>query len=156
MARPKTNDFPLYMCRSERGFKVLNPINKKSKKFRSESEARAAATLLAEYLNLCRPAKRRNRKIPVSRTRRYSRKYCSERKALIRLATPAWADRRAIAGIYTEARHLTLTTGIKHSVDHVIPLKGRLVCGLHVETNLAILSLTQNSQKHNAFDRDNG
>jgi 5-methylcytosine-specific restriction endonuclease McrA len=66
--------------------------------------------------------------------------------------TPPWADRDAIARIYDEARCLTEATGIDHHVDHAIPLRGRLVSGLHVHTNLQILTGVENSRKCNHFE----
>jgi hypothetical protein len=65
--------------------------------------------------------------------------------------TPAWADVNAINRIYDEARRLTATTGIRHSVDHVIPLCGRTVTGLHVATNLQIITLKENSRTGNRW-----
>lgn len=66
--------------------------------------------------------------------------------------TPAWADVKAIDGIYAESRRLSAETGIRHSVDHIIPLCGRTVTGLHVETNLRIITLEQNIRKGNRWD----
>lgn len=66
--------------------------------------------------------------------------------------TPPWADMRAIRAIYAEADRLTRATGILHTVDHEIPLQGRLVSGLHVETNLQVLTGTDNSRKGNRFE----
>lgn len=68
--------------------------------------------------------------------------------------TPAWTDMRAIRALYVEARRLTATTGIQHHVDHVIPLQGRLVSGLHVPGNLQILTGSENSRKKNTFEVD--
>ena len=59
--------------------------------------------------------------------------------------TPSWADSNAIAAIYRKARELG------HTVDHVVPLQGKNVSGLHVEYNLQILSRAENSAKGNRF-----
>jgi hypothetical protein len=66
-------------------------------------------------------------------------------------AMPAWANRKAIARIYREARRVTQETGVKHVVDHVIPLSGKYVCGLHVEGNLMVITHEENALKSNKF-----
>lgn len=64
-------------------------------------------------------------------------------------ATPTWANPDAIQAFYTEAARMTLKTGIKYTVDHIIPLNSDVVCGLHVEHNLQLLTLSDNSKKSN-------
>lgn len=66
-------------------------------------------------------------------------------------ATPAWADFAKIRAIYDEAARLSWLTGIEHTVDHAIPLRHPLVCGLHNEFNLQVLPKYLNDAKGNAF-----
>ena len=67
-------------------------------------------------------------------------------------ATPAWADSEKIASIYKEARKLVDASGNVYHVDHIIPLQGVNVCGLHVENNLQILPGSKNLSKGNRFE----
>jgi 5-methylcytosine-specific restriction endonuclease McrA len=69
--------------------------------------------------------------------------------AMKRQATPTWANSEAIKAVYLEALRLTERTGVKHDVDHIVPLNSPIVCGLHVEANLQILTSTANKKKRN-------
>jgi hypothetical protein len=66
--------------------------------------------------------------------------------------TPPWADMDAIKEFYAAAQRMTQATGEPYHVDHVIPLQGRLVSGLHVAGNLQILHGSENSKKRNHFE----
>jgi hypothetical protein len=71
------------------------------------------------------------------------------RQTLQLRAMPKWVDRAALDAFYAEASRLSIETGIRHSVDHIYPLKGKNCCGLHVPWNLQILTLRENIQKSN-------
>ena len=63
---------------------------------------------------------------------------------IVILATPKWADNERIKEIYSKARELSESTGIKHEVDHIYPLKSKILCGLHVPDNLRVVPITEN------------
>jgi hypothetical protein len=63
-----------------------------------------------------------------------------------------WANQDAILAIYRQSEIMTQTTGRLHVVDHIIPLQGRTVSGLHVETNLRVIEHHENAVKHNAWE----
>jgi hypothetical protein len=68
--------------------------------------------------------------------------------------TPCWLtedDLKEIKNLFDEAKQYTRVTGIKHVVDHEIPLRGKLVSGLTVPTNLRIITHTENSRKKNKY-----
>ena len=74
--------------------------------------------------------------------------YAAKRRASQLQATPAWADLEAIKGMY-ELAAIFNHTGMNLHVDHTVPLQSDLVCGLHCEANLQLLSATENKSKSN-------
>lgn len=75
----------------------------------------------------------------------YWRAKRAERRAAEKQQLPLWANRSAMAKIFARCPE-------GHHVDHVIPLRGRLVSGLHVEGNLQYLPASVNQRKHNKFE----
>lgn len=73
----------------------------------------------------------------------------ARRRASLLRATPAWADNEAILAVYREARQIAELTGAEHHVDHIVPLQGKNVCGLHVHYNLQVLQGRINRSKGN-------
>lgn len=74
---------------------------------------------------------------------------CARRRALRIRATPPWADTDAMRAFYVEAERRTQETGEPHHVDHALPLNSRLVCGLHNQFNLQVLTAKSNLSKGN-------
>lgn len=77
--------------------------------------------------------------------------WTAKRRAVKLNATVSWSNKQNIIKIYKESVRLTKETGILHVVDHIDPLQSKLVCGLHVETNLQILTVSENASKSNKF-----
>ena len=78
---------------------------------------------------------------------------CHAKRRGVKLnATPKWLtkdDYLEIKKCYTLAQLLQKETGIKYHVDHIIPLQGELVNGLHVPWNLQVITATENYKKSN-------
>jgi len=75
--------------------------------------------------------------------------YGAKRRSAKLNATPSWANLKEIQQIYKNCSEVQRITRIKHQVDHIIPLLGENVCGLHVENNLQIITSTANAKKGN-------
>lgn len=76
----------------------------------------------------------------------------ARRRASKMKATPSWANKFIIDEIYSLAQLRTEMLGIEFHVDHEIPLTHNLVCGLHNEFNLKIVTASENLTKHNSFE----
>jgi hypothetical protein len=73
------------------------------------------------------------------------------RKSYIKQATPAWANKFFITEAYHLAKLREKMLGGKWHVDHIIPLHGKNVSGLHVENNLQVIPAQLNLTKHASF-----
>lgn len=74
-----------------------------------------------------------------------------------RQATPPWLTRKQkteIRQIYQIAITMTKTTGERYVVDHIVPLRSEVVCGLHVPWNLRVITQEENLKKSNRFAVD--
>jgi len=75
-------------------------------------------------------------------------------EAKLSRATPAWLRAEHWAAMnetYEEARRLTRETSVQHQVDHIIPINGKTVSGLHVPWNLQVLTQAENVSKSNRY-----
>jgi hypothetical protein len=110
-----------------------------------EAVIAAAATRPAAVLREYRNAWKANNKTQV-------RADTKARRRKHRDATPLWLTRKQkseIRQLYQIAITMTQTTGEQYVVDHIVPLRGEFVCGLHVPWNLRVITQDENLKKSN-------
>ena len=106
--------------------------------------ARAAARPLSE--------KRVGQKAWKERNVLWVRADTKSRRRKHRQATPKWLTRTQkgeMRALYQIAITMTKTTGEQYVVDHIVPLRSELVCGLHVPWNLRVITQEENLKKSN-------
>lgn len=64
-------------------------------------------------------------------------------------AKPPWVTWAECSVFWALSAQRTAETGVQHSVDHIVPLKHPLVCGLHCPANLRVIPLAENQAKSN-------
>ena len=80
---------------------------------------------------------------------------CAKRRAAKLKRTPAWLtsfDRLKMKCYYQVAAMRSRESGEHWHVDHIIPLQGKNVCGLHVPSNLQIIPAIENMRKNNHYE----
>lgn len=120
--------------------RTANP--EKTKEYFREYRARNAETIKQHIRNwkTANPGK-----VNADTAKRYTNKL---------QRTPPWLTKEHLEQIrlhYVEASRLTKLTGICFHVDHVVPLNGKAVSGLHVPWNLQILPYYANIAKGNKY-----
>jgi hypothetical protein len=113
--------------------------NMKDPEYKAKSVERAALWQKEnrEISNLrCREFYERNPRLVLARTR--------EQQLKRQKRVPAWSEKKAIETFYENCPQ-------GHEVDHIYPLQGKTVSGLHVLGNLQYLPMSVNRSKGNAF-----
>lgn len=68
--------------------------------------------------------------------------------------TPPWLTAqqfKEIEAFYLVSAMMAKLTGVQHNVDHIVPLQGKNVSGLHIPVNLQILTAEENISKGNKW-----
>lgn len=113
---------------------------KRSRQANPEHYAEYYRNWREENPELCLEYRSRWREENPEKCRAYAAKY----RAAKLQAIPPWADLEAIAEIYAKCPE-------GHHVDHIHPLQGKFISGLHVENNLQYLTAEENLSKSNSF-----
>jgi hypothetical protein len=138
---------------------MQNPVARAKKNARTQAYRLSKKGQLTEKAYAQSDAGKQSRKIAVQKYEQGSGKAQKvSRTVFRRLAklqrTPSWLtdiDYERIGNEYKLAALLTKVTGSSWHVDHIIPLQGKMVSGLHVPSNLRVLPATENIRKSNLF-----
>lgn len=101
-----------------------------------------------------RSAKRKRNRRHFKNNKDYYNAKNAKRRAAKLERTPSWlieSDWNRINGRYALAQHMQHLTGDIYHVDHIIPLQGDEVSGLHVPDNLRVVLASENLSKGNSF-----
>jgi len=142
---------PESIKRAKRKYRQSPHGRQKEQEYRSSTKEQMQAYSRQHYLENLDRYKERNRHHYQENKAYYAEK-CMRYHAAKLQATPAWlaeSDLNEMRAIYLEAQRLTKETGILHDVDHIDPLQGKTVCGLHCPLNLQILTAPENRSKGN-------
>lgn len=125
--------------------------NKYSEAHRTESRKKA----LEWYYKNIEKAKKANKAYAYLWVRANKDKNCAKAnkyRASKLKATPPWLtkeDLKQISIEYSLAQWTSEVMKSEYHVDHIVPLKGKQVCGLHVPWNLQVIPALVNKQKGN-------
>ena len=147
-------------------FKVNNPEytknyqkhnSEKIKQYKKDYRLRNADKLkdlhILYYLANSDKIKEYNYKYRLNNLDKHAAKNAKRRAKKLK-ATPNWLTTKQLLDIkafYTEAKRLEKETGVKYHVDHIVPLQGLNVCGLHVPWNLQVITAKENNKKYNKY-----
>lgn len=167
-ARNASPDGLAYKCRDcEKEYRAGRKAEYKAlrrasyEKSREQENARALA-----YYHANRDEMRAKHLAYMERTAEQQRRYRKEtkdefnartakRRAALDERTPPWLTREHFAQmqrLYKLAKEIGKTTGEPQHVDHIVPLRGRTVSGLHVPWNLRVVPAVLNIQKGNRHE----
>jgi hypothetical protein len=135
---------------------LKNPEAKTS--YLSKTEVKIAARTRTRKWNAANPERKRQMDLEFAeKNKALVTSYKAKRRATLRQAMPSWLTQDQILqirAIYAEAKRLSDETGIPHDVDHIVPLVGKIVSGLHVPWNLRAIPKIENNRRPRIYQID--
>lgn len=144
-----------------KGMKMPKDLAKKSAKARTKYTPEELVERKKQYSNEWHRNNPEKAKAKYSKYRQNNKAKIYASNAIRRLEkinrTPSWLsedDLNEIKNMYAIAQRKSQIEGRTYHVDHIIPLKGKNVSGLHVPSNLQIITASENVRKNNIFEGD--
>lgn len=75
-----------------------------------------------------------------------------KRRDKLKVATPKWYEKDLVKQVFLKRDELSSLLNIELTVDHIIPIQGDNVCGLHCWDNLQLLERSLNGGKKNLYE----
>lgn len=144
--KPKTTPWDIILLDLVSSKRCPKCNNIKAKElFGSRSECKECANILQKRRHKLdpKPGNERSRNHYKNNKGEYIARNIN-RRLHRKLVTPPWANLVKIKEIYNNCP-------IGYHVDHIIPLRGKNISGLHVETNLQYLPAKDNLEKSNKY-----
>lgn len=138
--------------KSQRVYRENNrdAISRRTREWRSANSERSKVSIKEWIKN--------NRARHMARIRKWCKEHpeignaiTARRRAAKVHATPKWANRFFMKEAFHLATLRTKIMGFPWHVDHIVPLKSKIVCGLHVHNNLQVIPGAENLSKGNRY-----
>lgn len=141
----------LFHVMANREWDKRNPDKRREYDLRNKARAKAAG----KKAKPATPEQREQKRRYVKENAGAHRALVANRRMAKANATPAWltvADNKLIAQMYRESALMTKCLGREFNVDHIVPIQGKTVCGLHVPANLRVISAEINNRRPRIWD----
>ena len=144
------------ICLACRAAKVA-PLNKQhAAKVRATLEGRQKHNAASKKWVISNPEKASKVMARWRADNKHKERAQSNLKRVLRLSRQpknlAKDHKNKMAVYYKIAVGLTSVHGVQYHVDHIVPLRGKLVSGLHVPWNLQVIPAIENLSKGNRYE----
>ncbi len=140
-------NFQCKECRKEGCASYFASLSKEDKEVRNESKRLWAAKNKDHVLDYAKAY------ASVNKARRTATQ--RKRELAKKQRTPSWLSEQDLLHIlclYQVAAMRNRETDIAWHVDHIVPIQGKNVCGLHVPWNLQVIPALENNRKYNKYE----